>query len=72
MEEPNFDNVPYQAHAILVNELEDASQELKELLTFLIENSELSEAKNPIRSVEDLINFLEDHTIYTLEELLGG
>ena len=72
--EPNFDNVPYQAHDILRKELESASQELYDLLALLIENSDfLSEkASRPIQSVEDLIEFLEDHTIYELEEILSN
>ena len=69
--EPNFNKVPYQAHAILINDLEGASKELKKLLTLLIENSELAEAEYPINSVNELIEFLENHTIYELEEILS-
>ena len=69
--EPNFNNVPYQAHEILINDLEGASKELKKLLTLLIENSELAEAEYPINSVNELIEFLENHTIYELEEILS-
>ena len=73
IQEPNFDNVPYQVHNILITELKNASQELYDLLSLLIENSDfLSEkAENSIKSVEDLIKFLENHTIWDLEEMLS-
>ena len=73
IQEPNFDNVPHQVHNILITELKNASQELYDLLSLLIENSDfLSEkAENSIKSVEDLIEFLENHTIWDLEEMLS-
>jgi len=71
--EPDFSNVPYQAHDILKTELEGASHELHTLLTLLIENSDFlaEKAEHPIKSVQDLIDFLEDHSIYELEEILS-
>lgn len=71
--EPNFEYVPHQVHKILRDDLNNSSEELFKLLTLLIENNDTltKKAQNPINSVEELIDYLENHTIFELEEILS-
>ena len=71
--EPNFSDVPYQAHNILISELNDSSKELQELLNIIIKNSNYlnDKAQKPIDSIEELIEFIDGKTIYELKEILN-
>ena len=73
MNEPDFSDVPYQAHQILIDELENSSEELYALLNAIIENSQFlsDKAQQPIDSVQDLIDFINDHSIQGLRKLLN-